>query len=93
MSSVDPTGKIPCVEQPELEAFDKDGDGIVSFDELRAVLPDHERLQSVIQALEKTGVTGIRYTGCGDTSGSNGATEDLATLIARAAVSKIYDGR
>jgi len=86
------------VNQPELEAFDQNGDGIVSFEELEHLLPANERLREVVVALQAKGIFGIKYTGCDEASSSgdgvaaNGATEDLASLIARAAVARIYEG-
>ncbi len=62
------------------------------------MFPEHEQLQQVVAALESHGV-GIRYAGCGEENnadsptGSNGAGEDLATLIARAAVAQYYANR
>lgn len=92
-----PENKIPCVDQPALREFDKDGDGVVSFDELRSLLPSNEQLAQVIEALEDHGVVGIRYTGCDDSAnnGSSGemTNQQLAQLIANAAVAQIYENR
>lgn len=89
-----PEKRIPCVDQPALSAFDKDGDGVVSFDELRSLLPSHEELAGVIESLEDQGIVGIRYTGCPDvaSNGSSGemSSQQLANLIAKAAIAQIY---
>lgn len=79
---------LPCVEKPEFRAFDTDGDGVLSISELRSAAPDNAQLQQIVEALESAGVAGIRYTGCRDESGSGAvADEDIALIIARAAVS------
>ena len=95
MTNPESAGKIPCVDQPALKEFDKDGDGVVSFDELRPLLPMHDQLAEVIAGLEAQGIVGIRYTGCSDNSsgGTNGDSENLANLIARAAIAQLYDDR
>lgn len=98
MTSPGEKGNIPCVEQPALEAYDKDGDGMLSIDELRLALPNDIQVQGIITALEETGVMGIRYGGCGEPEpdgakvASNGAGEDLARAIAQLAVAGLYDG-
>jgi hypothetical protein len=85
--------KMPCVNEPRLKAFDKDGDGILSFEELRGQVPDNPRLEQVLLSLEGLGVSGIRYTGCedADPATKSGPMNDLATLVARAAVQSVYE--
>lgn len=87
------------MEQPALKAFDKDGDGVLSLEDLRATLANHAQVQEIVDALEVQGIAGIRYTGCDDVAasdpepGSNGKSmsdEDIVSLIARAAIEQIY---
>lgn len=92
---------LPCVEEPALRTLDADGDGVLSIHELRSSVPDNEQVQELVDALEAHGIAGIRYTGCGDTvdsaaevasEGNTTSHEDIALIIARAAVSGL-DGQ
>ncbi len=101
MTSSGAAGDLPCIERPEFRVFDRDGDGVLSVSELRAAASHSARLEELAGVFETNGIAGIRYTGCGDTSGSGPNTttgrraisdEDIALIIARAAVSRL-DGQ
>lgn len=81
---------VPCVERPELQAFDRDGDGVLSVAEIRAADPDNAQLQELAIQLEATGIPGLRYTGCADAGpeGEMASDEDITLIIARAAVNR-----
>lgn len=94
MTDGSPEKKMPCVEKPEFKAFDTDGDGVLSIGELRSAAANNEQLQSIVEAVEANGIAGLRYTGCGDESESDAGDpsgdaifdENIARIIARAAV-------
>jgi len=60
-----------CVNQPALQLFDPNGDGLLTLAELKRVaglFPSNKDLQDAVQAIENDGLTGVRYDGeCGDT--------------------------
>jgi len=57
-----------CADQPGLAVVDANKDGVASVDEILAVAPDNTQVQEVIDQLEAQDITGIRYTGCDEST-------------------------
>jgi hypothetical protein len=72
-----------CVDEPLLEFFDADDDGVLSVAEIRTADPDNVELQELADRTESEGISGLQYSGCDpdeetgiDVSGGTGESGD-----------------
>lgn len=66
-----------CVNEPSLEFFDSNGDGVISIGELQAVasqFPDPELQALVAEAAASPSFGGIQYRGCSPGAGTGGGS-------------------
>jgi len=79
-----------CQEEPTLALADGNKDGVASVEEILALAPDNAQLQAAADQLEAAGITGIRYTGC-DESTPAGGTDDSLCVVTQDELDAIQD--
>ncbi len=70
-----------CVDEPLLEFFDANGDGVLREEEIRAADPDNAELQSMADRMDDEGVAGLQYTGCDESDDGDQAPDTAGDVV------------